>query len=238
MARAAASAGARDAAGAGPAGAGDRRGTTEGRSTAVTPSPASDAPAAGPDDWAAPGRRWSPCGHRRGAGAGRPGPGAHHGHRRARDERAGPDPDRARGCRSVAARPGTRRRSPRCARWAPGRASGTPPSTSPRPTRSSTPPRSTRSTRNSSPPAPVGKPLLRRAAALAAAIEDTPHGRHRRHARQDHDDLAAHRRRPGVRARPVLRDRRQPLRDRQQRPPGHAASWRSSRPTRATARSC
>ena len=45
--------------------------------------------------------------------------------------------------------------------------------------------------------------------------------RDRRHAWQDDDDLAADRRRAGVRSRPVLRHRRKPLRDRPQRPPRH-----------------
>ena len=47
------------------------------------------------------------------------------------------------------------------------------------------------------------------------------HRRDLRHARQDDDDVAADRRRAGVRRRPVLRDRRQPLRDRQERAPRH-----------------
>ena len=62
--------------------------------------------------------------------------------------------------------------------------------------------------------------------------------RRRRHARQDLDHLDAHRRRPGLRRRPVLRDRRRPQRVGQQRARRRRATSSSPRPTRATARSC
>ena len=62
-------------------------------------------------------------------------------------------------------------------------------------------------------------PVLRRAAALAAALEDRRSVAVAGHPRQDDDHVAADRRRAGVRPRPVLRYRRQPLRDRQQRAP-------------------
>ena len=69
-----------------------------------------------------------------------------------------------------------------------------------------------------------GKPFLRRAAALAAALEGTPHDRHRRYARQDHDHLAADGRRASQRPRPVVRDRGIAVRERRERPSGQRRS--------------
>ena len=70
-----------------------------------------------------------------------------------------------------------------------------------------------------------GKPVLRRAAALAAALED------RRcvavagtHGKTSTTSLLVGRG-AGVRRRPVVRHRRQPLRDRQERAPGHRATF-------------
>ena len=62
-----------------------------------------------------------------------------------------------------------------------------------------------------------------------------PRGRRRRHARQDHDHVAAHRRAPGRGRRPDVRDRRRPRRHRRQRRRGHRATCSWPRPTRATA---
>ena len=85
---------------------------------------------------------------------------------------AGPDPARARrrGQRLRGARVDHRRR--RCARSAPTVHIGHSPTHLDDADTSSTPPRSTRSTRSSSRPAASGMPVLRRAAALAAALED------------------------------------------------------------------
>ena len=129
-------------------------------------------------------------------------------------ERAGPHPARARARRSAAARPATRRPSPACARSAPTSSSATRPAHLDDAdtfvyTTAINPKHEEFAAARAS-----GKPFLRRAAALAAALEDKRMRRHRRHARQDLDDVAARRRGAGVRRRPVLRHRRQPLRER------------------------
>ena len=142
--------------------------------------------------------------------AGRPaGPGALRRHRRRRPVRHRPDHDRPRDRRSrgsdakdvADARGAARPRRPRAT-------SGTPPSRSTTPTPSWCRPRSARTTPRSSRPAP-------RAAAAAAlgrrsqsVMAGPPGRRGRRHARQDHHDLDAHRRAAALRRRPVVRDRR------------------------------
>ncbi len=65
-----------------------------------------------------------------------------------------------------------------------------------------------------------------------------PGARRRRHARQDHDHRAAHRRPAGRRRGPDVRHRRRPGRHRHQRRPRGPATCSSPRPTRATAPSC
>ena len=84
----------------------------------------------------------------------------------------------------------------------------------------------------------TGARVLRRAEALDAVMARPHRRRGRRHPRQDHDHLDAHRRAAGLRPRPVVRDRRRPQRVGHQRAPGQRRRSSSPRPTRATARSC
>ena len=90
--------------------------------------------------------------------------------------------------------------------------------TSATPTPSWSRPPCARTTPRSSRPPRRGLRLLPRSAALESVMQGRARRRGRRHPRQDHDHLAAHRRAAALRRRPVVRDRRRPQRDRLQRP--------------------
>ena len=66
-----------------------------------------------------------------------------------------------------------------------------------------------------------GLRVMGRAEALRRGHGRPPGHRRRRHPRQDHDHLDAHRRAAALRRRPVVRDRQRAQRERQQRPPRH-----------------
>ena len=204
----------------------------------MSPPPTSDHAGDRPDDWSAPGAALvRSAATDVGAAAGRPRPGPHHGHRRIGHERAGPHPDRARHHRQRlrGARVGFGRGLARDRRRRAHRPLG-------RPRRER---RLLRLHDRDQPPAP----RVRRRAGLGQAVpaprrcargrtRGQPHRRDRRHPRQDLDDVAARRspRRPAASTR---RSRSAPRSTRAgSTPTSAAATWRSSRPTRATARSC
>ena len=168
-----------------------------------------------PEDWAAPGRRaGAQRRDRRRPAAGRARPGAHHGHRRCGHERAGPHPARARRRRERLRGARLAHRDRRCGRSAPTVHIGHSPDA----------PRRRRHVRlhdRDQPQAPGVRRRPRTAASRCCAGPRrspprwrTGADRDRRHPRQDLDHLAARRSAAqACGARPVVRDRRQPLRD-------------------------